>query len=66
MKQANPNEIPKRAIAGESFHGESWYRCPWCNSSFEFYETWYSKDFSAIDERKNIYLHKCGHLIDMG
>lgn len=29
---------PKSAIYRASFHGETWYMCPYCEKSFEFYD----------------------------
>jgi hypothetical protein len=29
---------PKSAIYRTSFHGETWYMCPYCEKSFEFYD----------------------------
>ena len=39
-EQYDENKFYPHAISGASFHGESWYKCPHCNKSFEFYEAW--------------------------
>jgi len=54
----------QRPIPGADFHGESWYQCPKCGNTFEFYDTQFERGFTKI--RKNIYQHnECGQLIDM-
>lgn len=32
------DEKPKKAVVCASFHGETWYMCPYCEKSFEFYD----------------------------
>lgn len=39
-RQMDPTDDnkPKKPMFMTSFHGETWYRCPYCKESFEFYE----------------------------
>lgn len=34
--------VAVRPIPGASFHGESWYNCPTCGNSFEFYSAYHN------------------------
>ena len=52
----------KKANFMNAFHGETWYNCPFCGESFEYFDTWYSRDFEKT-EFKDIYKHKCGNYI---
>ena len=54
---------PKRPIFGDSFHGETWYKCPQCGEAYEFYDTVFERGFEKTDET-GIVKHKCGCLID--
>ena len=42
-------------ISGESFHGESWYICPNCKQSFEFYDTQFEHGFKKCGD--HLYRH---------
>ena len=46
-----------------SFHGESWYRCPWCNEEYEYYDTVFERGFEKTNENR-VYKHKkCGNYV---
>lgn len=61
MSSYNKNEI-KKAKFQTSFHGEIWYRCPFCNESFELFDTKFQRGFEKLDD--HIYKHKkCGNII---
>lgn len=55
-------EQAKPALAGACFHGECWYKCPWCNKPFEFWDTQYERGFTKVKDKT--YRHKqCGGLV---
>ena len=55
-------EQTKPARFGAGFHGECWYKCPWCNKAFEFYDTQFERGFQKIDDK--LYRHnECGKLV---
>ena len=53
----------KSPILETCFHGETWYRCPGCNKSFEVYAAEFGHGFTIINQAKRIYKHKCGCII---
>lgn len=61
MIKYNENEL-KKAEFQTTFHGETWYRCPYCNESFELFDAKFERGFKKLDD--NVYLHnKCGNII---
>lgn len=55
----------KKPIFGGCFHGECWYKCPWCGEAFEYYDTVFEREFNKTLNPK-IYQHKkCGKFINM-
>ena len=59
------NDI-ERPIFEAAFHGETWYRCPRCNKTFEFYDTKFERGFKHV--AWDIYEHvdsKCGQKLNM-
>lgn len=58
-------EIVKPAIKCASFHGEDWYKCPYCGKSFEFYDTEFQRGFTKTDKHA-IYIHNnCGNKLSV-
>ena len=50
----------KHAINGDSFHGETWYKCPHCYKAFEYYDTVFERGFNKTDNPK-VFIHiECG------
>ena len=57
-------EDTKPAEGVSHFHGESWYRCPWCNKTFEFFDTQFQRGFQMVDD--GLYRHdECGKLLTL-
>ena len=46
----------------DSFHGETWYKCPWCNKSYESYDMTFERGFEKT-EIPRVYRHECGKYI---
>ena len=46
------------------FHGETWYKCPFCGKQFEYYFTQNGRGFEETKTPK-VYKHECGGLVDM-
>ena len=64
MFEKNGQKV-KRAFCAASFHGETWYKCPFCNGSFEFYDTQFGRGFIKTDS-PGVYLHKkCGNYLEL-
>ena len=59
----NEREI-KKPYFQTSFHGETWYKCPYCGKSFEYFDAVFGRGFKKTD-KKGILEHNCGNLIDM-
>lgn len=58
-------ENTKHAIYGDSFHGETWYKCPHCGKSFEYWDTVYERGFKhTTDPHKFLHL-ECGKFITL-
>lgn len=58
-------ENTKHAIYGDSFHGETWYRCPHCNKAFEYWDTVFERGFKKTDNPK-VFIHtECGKKVIM-
>lgn len=56
----------RRPSFGACFHGETWYMCPRCGRSFEYYDTVFERDFRKIKE----YIYQdtkngCGQVLNM-
>lgn len=50
----------KSAVGQTAFHGESWYKCPHCGQSFEFWDTRFERGFRKTDD-EHIFIHEsCG------
>ena len=59
-------EDVKSPISGPCFHGECWYKCPWCGEAFEYYDIVFERGLIKTENPK-IYQHKeCGKFINMG
>lgn len=56
-----PGEKIYSSLSGPSFHGESWYTCPVCQKSFEFYDMQFERGFKKTD--KGHYRHNCGAIL---
>ena len=51
--------LAPRAVYGSSFHGETWYRCPHCQSGFEVYQT---RDFPrSLHNEAVMFCPHCGY-----
>ena len=64
MSRIYKGKVIEKALLCAFFHGESWYKCPYCDKSFEFYDTQFSSEFEKLDD--HIFLHKpCGNIIEV-
>ena len=53
----------KSAKLRASFHGETWFTCPYCDKAFEIFDTKFERGFKKTAER-NIFIHtNCGNKI---
>ena len=54
----------EKAIFEKAFHGETWYRCPYCNKLFEYYDVLAErKGLKKVKEQNNICIAcSCGKL----
>ena len=54
----------EKAKFEKTFHGETWYRCPYCNKPFEYYDALFErKGLEKVEEKNNVcILCSCGKL----
>lgn len=57
------------ALSVAFFHGESWYKCPYCNYRFEYYQAVYGEEFKPKDgmtsDKQTFVCPECGKLFKM-
>ena len=59
LKPFKDSEIKKAAVSLACFHGETWYKCPWCGKNFEHFDAVYER--KGITKTGNgVYICDCG------
>ena len=56
------NKDIKHTIFQTAFHGETYFKCPWCGESFEDYDVDFGRGFEKTDT-EGVYMHKCGNKV---
>ncbi len=49
----------KEAIGAACFHGETWYRCPYCDTSFEYFDAVFGRNGIIPQDNRNYICGNC-------